>query len=121
MRPRPDVWPFRRQDQAELKAIAMSTTKTTLHNVLDRRHSWIGSWDAVPFDYNALTMADVGRTVIYLDRGREMAWGWAEAGTLSSFRDGLVFVRFSKGDTAAACAPHDLMLARRPLDGDLLR
>jgi hypothetical protein len=94
---------------------------TTLHNVLDRRYSWIGRWEAVPLDYAALTEADIGRTVIYLDRGREQRWGWAEAGTLSSFRDGLVWARFSKGDTAAACAPHDLMLAARPLDGELHR
>jgi len=94
---------------------------TVLHNVLDRRHSWIGSWLAVPLVYHRLTEADLGRTVIYLDRGREPAWGWAEAGTITSFRDGLVWARFSKGDTAAACAPHDLMLAYRPLDGDPIR
>jgi hypothetical protein len=87
----------------------------TLVNVLDRRHSWIGSWVAEPLVYHRLTEADIGRTVIYLDHGR------AEAGTLTSFRDGLVWARFSKGDTAAACAPRDLMLAYRPLDGDLLR
>lgn len=95
--------------------------KETIHNVIDRRHSWIGAWEAVPFDINALTDADIGRTAIYLDRGRRQRWGWAEAGTISSWRLGLVFVRFSKGDTAAACAPHDLMLACRPLDGDPLR
>jgi hypothetical protein len=85
-------------------------------NVHDRRHGWIGEWDVEPFDMNALTDADIGRTVIYCPM-----FGWREAGTLSSWRLGLVFVRFTKGDTAAACAPRDLKFAVRPRDGDPAR
>jgi hypothetical protein len=82
-------------------------------NVRDRRHGWIGEWDVEPFNINALADADIGRTVIY----RPMV-GFPEAGTLSSWRLGLVFVRFTQGDTAAACKPQDLMIAVRPRDGD---
>lgn len=84
-------------------------------NVVDRRHGWIGEWDAEPLVYAELTPADVGRTVIYRDHGR------AEAGTLSSFRDGRVWARYSRGDTAAACDARDLVFAVRPRDGDVTR
>jgi hypothetical protein len=92
-------------------------------NVLDRRHGWIGEWEVEPLVYASLRPADVGRTVIYCaSHGRAtMPWGWAEAGTLSSWRDGLVWARFSRGDTAAACRPSDLVFAVRPRDGDLSR
>ena len=87
-------------------------------NVHDRRHQWIGTWEAEPFDLNALTDADIGRTVIYKAAcGR----GNPEAGTLVSWRLGLAFVRFTTGDTAAACKPGDLLMAVKPLDGDLDR
>jgi hypothetical protein len=85
-------------------------------NVHDRRYGWIGEWDAEPFDINALTDADIGRTVIYIP-----ARGFPEAGTLSSWRLGMVFVRFSRGTTAAGCKPQDLMMAVRPRDGDKSR
>lgn len=66
-----------------------------VHNVDDRRFGWVGSWDTEPLDINKLTEADIGRTVIYRDHGR------AEAGTLTSWRAGLVFARYSRGDTSA--------------------
>ncbi len=74
-----------------------------VHNVTDRRFDWIGSWKTEPLDYGALTEADVGRTIIYRDHGR------AEAGTLSSWKNGIVFARYSKGDTAAGADPNDLV------------
>jgi hypothetical protein len=77
-----------------------------VHNVCDRRHDWIGSCDVSPLLYDKLQPNDVGRTVIYQDRGR------AEAGTLLSWRDGLVFVYYSKGDTAAATKPDMLSFGR---------
>jgi hypothetical protein len=83
-----------------------------IHNVSDRRHGWIGSWEAEPLVYDALRISNVGRTVIYRDHGR------AEAGTLSSWRDGRVWVRFGRGVTTAACEPRDLCLATRALDGE---
>ena len=74
-----------------------------VHNVDDRRHGWIGSWTVAPLDVSKLTNADVGRTVIYRDHGR------AEAGTLTSWRDGIVFARYSRGDTAAGANASDLV------------
>lgn len=71
-------------------------------NVRDGRNGLIGSWHIEPLAYDSLVPSDIGRTVIYRDHGR------AEAGTLSSFRDGRVWARFSRGDTAAACDPRDL-------------
>ena len=87
-------------------------TKMRVHNVTDRRYSWIGSWEVEPLDINALTEADIGRTVIYRDVGR------AEAGTLSSFRkepSPIVWARFSTGSTAAGCRPEDLVFGVRTL------
>lgn len=77
-----------------------------VHNVVDRRYgSNIGSWDVEPLVYEDLTLADVGRTVIYRDYGR------AEAGTLTSWKNGIVFARYSKGDTAAGASPIDLVFS----------
>lgn len=78
-----------------------------IHNVRDGRHGYIGSWETEPLDFDKLTEADIGRTVIYQDHGR------AEAGTLTSFRSGLVFARYSQGDTAAAAHPADLCFGVR--------
>lgn len=83
----------------------------TVHNVRDGRHGWIGSWEVEPLVYNALGPEHVGRTVIYQDHGR------AEAGTITSWRDGVVFARYSRGDTAAGADPQNLSLAVRTLDG----
>lgn len=83
-----------------------------IHNVTDRRYNWVGAWEAEPLCVEALTQADVGRTVIY--RGEGMA---AEAGTLTSWRDGMVWARFHRGVTAAACDPARLWLATKPMDG----
>lgn len=69
--------------------------KGKIHNVVDRRCGCIGSWEIEPLDYARLSDADIGRTVIYRDHGR------AEAGTLTSWRDGTVFARYTSGDTAA--------------------
>lgn len=86
-------------------------------NVHDRRHAWIGSWiiEDQPLDVNALVDSDIGRTVIW------QSYGKAEAGTISSWRFGLVFVRFSTGDTGAACKPDELSFAVKPCDGNLDR
>ena len=81
-----------------------------VHNVRDGRRGFIGSWVAEPLAYEALVPADVGRTVIYQDHGR------AEAGTLASWRDGTVFARYSRGDTAAGANSTDLVFGVRALD-----
>lgn len=74
-----------------------------VHNVRDGRHGLIGSWEIEPLDINKLTASDIGRTVIYRDHGR------AEAGTLTSWRDGIVFARYSRGDTAAGANAADVV------------
>ncbi len=81
-----------------------------VHNVDDRRHGWVGSWEIEPLVYAWLGPADVGRTVIYRDHGR------AEAGTLSSWRDGKVFARYSRGDTAAGADADALSFGIRRAD-----
>jgi hypothetical protein len=96
----------------------LRAARKLVHNVSDRRHGWIGSWETEPLDFKALRASDVGRTVIYQDHGR------AEAGTLTSWRTGLVsgpivFARYSSGDTAAGADPGDLCFGVRPLDGNL--
>lgn len=81
-----------------------------IHNVRDGRYSWIGSWEVVALRYDELTEADIGRTVIYRDHGR------AEAGTLSSFKNGVVFARYSRGDTAAGADPANLVFGIKRTD-----
>lgn len=76
-----------------------------IHNVRDGRFGHTGSWEAETLDYDALRPEHVGRTVIYRDHGR------AEAGTITSWRAGVVFARYSRGDTAAGANPADLLLA----------
>ncbi len=71
-----------------------------IHNVDDRRHGHIGSFEVEPLVYDQLGPDHIGRTVIYRDHGR------AEAGTITSWRNGVVFARYSRGDTAAG-AEHD--------------
>ncbi len=88
---------------------------TTVHNVSDRRFDWIGAWKVEPLVFEKLNASDVGRTVIYRDHHR------AEAGTLSSFRDGRVWARYSKGDTAAGANAANLCFGVYPLDGDTKR
>lgn len=78
---------------------------TQLHNVRDGRQGWIGSFEIEPLVYADLRPEHVGRTVIYRDHGR------AEAGTLTSWRDGIVFARYSRGDTAAGARAEDLVFA----------
>lgn len=79
-----------------------------IHNVRDGRYGYVGLFVVIPLNYDDLTADDIGRTVIYQDHGR------AEAGTLASYRDGHVWARFSRGDTAAACDPRDLCFAASP-------
>lgn len=90
-----------------------------LHNVRDGRNggNW-GSWEVEPLDYDKLDAEHVGRTMIYRDYGSR-----CEAGTISSWRDGIVFARYSRGDTAAgaqATGPNkaDLFLVLRQLQLD---
>lgn len=80
-----------------------------IHNVRDgRRGGWVGSWVVEPLP--VLEPVHVGATVIYRDHGR------AEAGTITSWRDGVVFARYSCGDTAAGAGAADLVLGIRALD-----
>lgn len=113
-----DAWwktvdPDRTMDVYQLARLyqARERKPMMIHNVDDRRRGWVGSWEAVPLVYDALTAEDVGRTVIYRDHGR------AEAGTLSSWRDGTVFARYSRGDTAAGANPANLCFGVRALEG----
>lgn len=81
-----------------------------VHNVRDGRRGYIGSWVAAPLAYDALCPDDVGRTVIYRDHGR------AEAGTITSWRSGIIFAKYSRGDTAAGASATDLVFGIRALD-----
>jgi hypothetical protein len=81
-----------------------------VHNVRDGRRGYIGSWITESLIYNELGPEHVGRTVIYRDYGR------AEAGTITSWRDGIVFARYSRGDTAAGAKAADLVFGIRNLD-----
>lgn len=76
-----------------------------VNNVRDGRQNWVGTWEVEPLVYDELGPEHVGRTVIYQDHGR------AEAGTITSWRDGIVFARYSQGDTAAGADPANLSLA----------
>jgi hypothetical protein len=84
--------------------------KEIVHNVDDRRHGWIGSWEIEPLDFAKLSEGDLGRTVIYRDHGR------AEAGTLTSWRDGIVFARYSSGDTSAGANACDMAFGVKRAD-----
>lgn len=79
------------------------------NNVFDGRTGTIGSWELEPLDIARLTVADVGRTVIYRDHGR------AEAGTLTSWNGEVVFARYSSGDTAAGAHPDRLSFGHQLL------
>jgi hypothetical protein len=81
-----------------------------IHNVRDGRRGFFGSWIVEPLNYDRLSLSDVGRTVIYRDHGR------AEAGSLTSWRNGTVFARYSRGDTAAGAEPENLVFALKALD-----
>lgn len=84
---------------------------TIIGNVDDRRRQWTGSWETEPLDYSKLGAADYGRVVIYTDHGR------AQAGVITSWRDGKVWARYTDGDTAAAANAADLVFGVKPLDG----
>lgn len=86
-----------------------------IDNVRDGRNGVIGSWECEPLVYDALRPDHVGRTVIYRDHGR------AEAGTITSWRDGIVFARYSRGDTAAGAKASDLLLGVKNSDGELMK
>lgn len=81
------------------------TQSKLIHNVRDGRQGWIGSFEIEPLVYADLKPEHVGRTVIYRD------FGGAEAGTLTSWRNGIVFARYSRGDTASGARPEDLVFA----------
>lgn len=81
-----------------------------IDNVRDERIGMIGSWLVEPLYYETLTESDIGRTVIYRDHGR------AQAGTLTSWRAGLVFARYSRGDTSAGALSADLSFGIRMVD-----
>lgn len=84
-----------------------------IHNVTDRRHDWIGSWEVETLTpYELINKLKTGATVIYRDSA-----GKAEAGTVSSWNARRVWANFGKGSTAAACDPADLFMAIRTLDG----
>jgi hypothetical protein len=70
----------------------------------------VGSWVVEPLDFDKLTPADYGRTVIYRDHGR------AEAATLVAWNDGVCFARYSRGDTSAGAKATDLVFGVRTLD-----
>ena len=77
-----------------------------IHNVRDGRNgAMIASFKVEKLIYDELRPEHVGRTVIYLGHSR------AEAGTITSWRDGLVFARYSSGDTAEGANPGDLFPA----------
>lgn len=80
-----------------------------VHNVTSKHNNWIGPWEVAPLDYGVLTDADIGRDVIY------RAHNTAEHGIITSYRDGRIWARFHKGDTAAACDPRDLVFAVREM------
>lgn len=81
---------------------------TWVHNVRDGRAmpAVLRSFDVAPLEYDNLGPEHVGATVVYRDVGR------AEAGSITSWRDGTVFARYSSGDTAAGARAGDLWLAR---------
>ena len=79
-------------------------------NVTDGRRGFIGSWVVSPLTYENLGPDDIGRTVIYRSHNK------AEAGTLTSWRDGIVFARYSRGDTAAGAEAGDLLFGIKALD-----
>lgn len=81
-----------------------------IHNVWDGRVGCIRSYEAEPLMLETLTPDHIGRTVIYRDHGR------AEAGTLTSWKNGIVFARYSRGDIAAGADPGSLMLAIEAVD-----
>jgi hypothetical protein len=78
-----------------------------IHNVRDRHRNWIGTWEVEPLDYGSLGPEHVGREVVYHDHRR------AELGIITSWCNGLVFARYSTGDTAAGAEPESLSLVVR--------
>jgi hypothetical protein len=85
-----------------------------IHNVYDGRSGYMGAWEVEPLDYNSLGPEHIGGTVIYRH------YGGAEAGTITSWRNGIVFARYSRGDTAAGSNAADLMLAIKSVSPDEL-
>jgi hypothetical protein len=83
-----------------------------IHNVKDARRMRINSWETTPLVYNDLCPEDIGSTVIYQDYGK------AQAGTITSYRDGFVFARYSRDDTAAGALPNKLCFGVRVVVND---
>jgi hypothetical protein len=78
-----------------------------IHNVRDRVNQWIGPWkiESDPVRVETLATTDEGRLVIWADRHQR------EVGVVSSWNEDYVFVRFTTGCTAEACAPEKLRFA----------
>jgi len=82
-----------------------------VHNVRDGRHGCIiGTLEVEPLVYGELRPEHVGHSVVYRDVGR------AEVGTITSWRDGIVWARYGRGDTAAGADPSRLSLVIRSID-----
>lgn len=82
------------------------------YNVTSRIFDYIGCCeDDGPVIKEVLTKDDIMRDVIYIP-----AAGDPEHGRISSWRDGTdtVFVRYHKGDTAAATNVRDLRFVKSP-------
>lgn len=74
------------------------------HNVEDRRIDWTGPRETTGrIGADRVSDGDIGRDVIYHAHD-----GHLEAGTVSSVVADIAFVRFHRGDTAAACDPSQL-------------
>lgn len=85
-----------------------------VNNVTDKIRKYICPWivESEHLDYDALTEFDCYRPVIYVDSS-----GKAEAGVISSWRDGIVFVQYHNPNaTAAATKPEDLYFGLKRLD-----
>lgn len=85
--------------------LASGPDRTVVHGVHDGRNGTIGSWEVAPLIYEDLGPQHIGRTVIYHSHCA------ADAGTITSWRNGIVFARYSRGDTAAGADPKQLYLA----------
>lgn len=77
-----------------------------IDNVLSRLTDpgCIGSYRCQKLNYEELIPEHEGKHVVYRDRG------FAELGIISSWKNGIVFARYSMGDTAAGATDENLWL-----------
>jgi len=87
------------------------TMTMMIHDVRDGRVGLIKSFAVRPLIYAELGPEHIGATVVYRNHGR------AEAGTITSWRDGMVFAKYSRGDTSAGAKASDLFLVVGSVDG----